>query len=91
MKPGPELDFLICREVMKPSGNVQNVPRYSTDISAAMEVAHQFAYFMIVRSGNEYSVMLSRGNSLEAIGEKIARASSDSLPHAICLAALEAE
>lgn len=102
LNPGRNLDVLVAKKVMGAMtpdysfGNaevkslyVDQVPRYSTDIAAAWEVAEKFENVSVVRinanDGQWYAELDGKTNDYR---RSIAFAST--APHAICLAALKA-
>lgn len=97
MKPGRELDALVHERVMGMSefaqfsreiwaqGDETSLPHYSTDIKAAWDV-------VIHLQGMSFGVMRLAGlNSYQAMcGQEHGWIDGESVPHAICLAALKA-
>ena len=105
MKAGRELDAIVAEKAMgwigvanrrrvegtgertvllglpsKDADALRDVPYYSTRIYDAWDVFRQFTDAQIEKAGNNYEVMISAAFS----------ATSDTAPHAICLAALRA-
>ena len=96
MKPGPELDALIAEKVMgwklsryfwdTGTGKIaiERTPKYSTSIQAAWDVVEKLeGELHFKRKDDKWSVFL--------MGAEVwAGSTQDTLPHAICLAALKA-
>lgn len=60
------------------------LPHYSTDIAAALGVAEKFGYYEIARLGKRHNVYIENNDD----DAKAGVAQEDSLPLAICRAAL---
>lgn len=105
MKPGLELSALIAEKVMgwnrKPH-KWEDVPRYSTDIAAAWPIVEKFkeAGFLIqIMYGVDARISVENGKGLEVTEvrfsgqhgpDHVGHETGDTIPHAICLAALHA-
>ena len=64
----------------------ERIHKHSTDIAAAFEVAEKFGYYEIKRLGKRYAVYIENDDNI-----RTGVSQEDSLPLAICRAALLAE
>jgi hypothetical protein len=97
MKPGPELDHLIARDVMGSS----IVKSYSTDLNAAFDVARKLGVTLIPIEGGQWFALVGPSSGWKSPGEfleflskadfaRSGAAVADSPAYSICIAAYNA-